>query len=333
MRQALIRKFCKQVNGALAQQQDRSGEIYTALKATLADDSLLSLLESLKRDFEAANHPSQFVNQRIMTPGTQLDQCYELLSMALGEDILDPKDAYAGPLLAERPPGVPLDYTMIGRFWSVSGLQQYSPNGTLMKYHFDPLTVTNSVAAVVTGNYIALEKHPGLGIGGIGQAASRPGMRGQGHGKFVVEAFEAEMSRIAAASGQQLCLMVLEAEEASRPFWAGRGYRYPIGTRYKQPPIDYDRVTGKPLFPAVPELLMVKPIGDDTDEAVDRALLIDAVHSLYNKWYMFDYIPEKARPEAEAYVFGTLFRDFLDSLPPGDGPVPLVLPPIERGTS
>jgi hypothetical protein len=100
-----------------------------------------------------------------------------------------------------------------------------------------------------------------------------------------------------------------------------------MGTRYMQPPIDYDRVSGKPLFPAVPELLMVKPLGNSMGNSIDRELLIDAVYSLYKKWYIFDYIPEKARPEAEAYVFGTLFKDFLDSLPPGDGHVPLVLPP------
>jgi hypothetical protein len=198
-----------------------------------------------------------------------------------------------------------------------------------VQYQYDPLTVTTSVAAVVTGNYIPLETHGGFGIGGIGQAATRPGLRGQGHGGLVVEAFEAEMRQIAAASSQQLPLIVLEAEEASRPFWAGLGYRYPIGTRYKQPPIDYDRESGKPLFPAVPELLMVKPLGAWAGDEVDRELLIDAVHSLYNKWYLFDYIPEKARPEVEAYVFGSLFQDFLNSLPPGGGPVPLVLPPIE----
>ena len=72
---------------------------------------------------------------------------------------------------------------------------------------------------------------------------------------------------------------------------------------------------------------MVKPLGDFAGDSIDRDLLIDAVHCLYNKWYMFDYIPEQAKPEAEAYVFGTLFKDFVDSLPPGDGPVPLVLPP------
>jgi hypothetical protein len=327
MKQALIQNFCTQVNEALAQKQDLSTEIYKALKMTIVDDSLLSMLDSLKRDFDAANYPNQFVNLRITTPNIQLNQCYELLSAALGEDILDPKETYMRLLLTDRSPGEPLDYLMVGRFWSVSGLQQYSPDGTLTKYHFDPLTVTKSVAAVVTGDYISLEKHKGLGIGGLGQAASRSGMRGQGHGKFAVEAFEAEMIHIAAAHEQQLCMMILEAEMTSRRFWAGRGYRYPIGTRYMQPPIDYDRVSGRPLFPAVPEMLMVKPLGSSMGSSIDRELLIDAVHSLYNKWYLFDYIPHKARPEAEAYVFGTLFKNFLDSLPLGDGPVPLVLPP------
>jgi hypothetical protein len=327
MKQTLIQNFCAQVNEALTQNKDHSVEIYEALKATITDDALLSILDSLKRNFDAANHPNQFVNLRITTPDTQFDQCYELLSATLGEEILNPKEYYARLLLAERPPGEPLDCVIVGRFWSVSGPQQYSSDGMLIKYHFDLLTVANSIAAAVAGDYIPLEKHKELGIGGLGQAASRPGMRGQGHGKSVVEAFEAEMTQIAAAHGQQLCMMILEAEPASRRFWAGCGYRYPMGTRYMQPPIDYDRVSGKPLFPAVPELLMVKPLGNSMGNSIDRELLIDAVYSLYKKWYIFDYIPEKARPEAEAYVFGTLFKDFLDSLPPGDGHVPLVLPP------
>ena len=324
MSDALIQKFTALVNEGLANNENRADAVYTALRSETEDAELLDLL---KQTFEAAYRPPSFNNVRITEPGMLLDQAYALLSAVMDADILDPKAAFSKPMLAALEHGTILDYAMVGRFWSVAGLQRYRPDGTLAEFSYDPLAITSSVAAVVTGDYIPLETHVGLGIGGVGQAVSRVGMRGQRHGKYTSEAFESEMSSIAMQHGQQLRLMILEAEPTARSFWAHLGYRYPENTRYMQPPIDYDRVSGDALYPAVPELLMVKPMNGASTTEIERDLLIDAVRSMYRKWYVFDYVPESARERVEQYVFGTLFQDFIDSLPPGSDPIRLVDPP------
>jgi hypothetical protein len=248
-----------------------------------------------------------FENVRITGAGERFDQCYALLSTELGPEVLEPKKSLEEKLMAQARPGAEQNYVIIGRLGS--GSDRVHPP-----------------AAVVSGEYMPLENHPGSGMGAIGQAVTRAALRGKGHGSSAMASFEAEVTAAAVARGEKVQLMILESKLQARDYWHRRGYRYPLGTDYWQPPMDYDKVTGKPLYPAMPELLMVKLSGAPNVTQIDRGLLVDAVGTLYHVWYLPEHIPEAAWPEVGANI-KALFERFAGSLPPGDGPVPLGGPP------
>jgi GNAT superfamily N-acetyltransferase len=248
-----------------------------------------------------------FENVRITRTGGRFHQCYALLSEELGPEVLEPKKSLEEKLIAQSIPGAEQNYVMIGRFGSASDS-------------------VHPPAAVVSGEYMPLENHPGSGMGAVGQAVTHQALRGQGHGTSAVALFEAAIAAAAAARGEKLQLMILESKSQARNYWVQRGYRYPLGTEYTQPPMDYDKETGIPLYPAMPELLMVKVLGAPNATEVERSLLVDAVRTLYHVWYIPDQIPDAARPEVEENI-QTLFEQFLASLPTGDGPIPLGAPP------
>jgi hypothetical protein len=325
---ALIEKFCDAVNAGLQQHENRADSVYAELKRDVEDDQdLLDILDDLREVFTAAYQPQQFETTRIMELGLHFDQCYALLSAILDADILDPKEAFAQAITADLEPGEVNTYALIGRFWTVSGTQTYDVGGQLVHFTYDPLTTTTSVAAAITGDYIPLNKTPGAGIGAVGQAASRAAMRGSGHGKHVSDAFEAEMKQIASARGEELKLLILESEAGAREFWSRRGYRWPSGVRYVQPPIEFDLTTGEPLLKPVPELLMVKPVADSQE--IDRHLLVDAVESMYRQWYLPEAESDAASARIESLVMGDLFGEFLASLPPEGEPIRLEMPPLQ----
>ena len=248
-----------------------------------------------------------FENVRITRTGGRFDQCYALLSEELGPEVLEPKKSLEEKLMAQSLPGAEQNYVMIGRFGSASD-------------SVDPL------AAVVSGEYMPLVNRPGSGMGAVGQAVTHQALRGKGHGTSALVLFEAAIAAAAAARGEKLQMMILESKSQARNYWYQRGYCYPLGTEYWQPPVDYDKETGKPLYPAMPELLMVNVYGAANATSIDRSLLIDAVRTLYHVWYMPDQIPVAARPEVEQNI-QALFERFLESLPPDDSPVPLSAPP------
>ena len=322
---AIIKAFCDTVNAGLPKQENRAAQIYADLKQQIGDDQdLLEILDDLQATFTAAFRPEQFSNMRIMEPGLPFDQCYALLSAILDPDVLDSKEALEEALTAETDGGGPNTYILIGRFWTVPGTQVYTADGLLAHFTYDPMTLTTSVVAAISGDYIPLRETPEAGMGAVGQAASRAATRGSGHGKFVTEAFEAEMLQIASARGETLKLMILEAEAGAREFWARRGYRWPAGVEYIQPPIRFDEATGEALSEAKPELLMIK-VPDA--EVIDRPLLIDAVRSMYRQWYLPETVSESASTQIESLVMGELFAQFLNSLPSSDEPIRLKTPP------
>jgi hypothetical protein len=328
--EALIEQFCAGVNSGLERSEDCSPQVYDQLKAEVGEDEeLVELLDDLRGQFRGAFEPTEFTNRRILKPGLDFDRCYALLRQSLGVDVVDPKEAFAGAL--SRDPFAPDDpaYALVARFWKTPGLQQYSKDGQLVRFNHDPLTVMESIVAVCSGDYMNIKNRPGSGMGAVGQAAARQAKRGAGHGWSVAAFFEEEMARLAAERGERLTLMILEAEPGARKFWARQGYRWPRGTQYMQPPLEYDE-TGEPAFPAVPELLMVKVMGQPEATHIDRELLVDALRTLYHNWYIIIArdLPEAARKRVDELVFGKLFTDFMNTLPTDGTKVELVQPPI-----
>ncbi len=325
----IIEQFCDAVNAGLKQQENYVDKVYNELKQSTEDDEdLLEVLHDLLQTFTAAYQPEQFETSRILELGLPFDQCYALLNAIFSPDILESKEVFAQALTDPSSSGASNTYTLIGRFWTVSGTQIYDLSGQLVHFTYDPLTITTSVAATISADYILLNATPHSGIGAVGQVASRATMRGQGHGKQIVDVFETEMQRIAAARKEELKLLILEAEAGAREFWASRGYRWPAGVRYVQPPIRFNLVTGEPLAKPVPELLMVKPLVNGNDQEIDRQLLIDAVQSMYRQWYLPEADSDAASARIESLVMGKLFSEFIASLPPDDAPIRLELPPV-----
>ncbi len=229
-------------------------------------------------------------------------------------------------------PGNTYPFVMMGRLWRASGPQEYDLAGRLVRFAFDPLTVTESIVSSISGHYMSLQPvgRSKQSIGAIGNLVTREQFRGgQGHGTELIQAFEQESARIAAGRGERLELYVLEAQEESQGFWYKRGYRWPSGTRYAQPPLEFDPTTGERLHNEVPETLMVKIPGKPDTTSVDARLLTDAVRIMYLNWCLAETktYPVVAARRAEEYVMGKVLGEFRDSLPARGASVPLVTPP------
>jgi hypothetical protein len=330
----LIERFCEIVNKGLAQGKECDKEAYEQLLTMLSENDQCSLLDQLAQNYCLAQEPTNFSNLRIGKPDERFEQCYELLHMTFDEDVLDPKSTFAANLALYEKEQHPTPPIIVGRFWQVSGPQQYDPTGQLKSFGFDPLTITNSVAGVISGNYMSMVPalRQNASMGAIGHLATRRHLRrGGGHGTALLQAFEQEVSALAAARGETLQVILLEAETDSWQFWAKRGYRWPAGSRYCQPPLEFDPVTGERFHDEVPELLMVKLCQDPLATHIDTKLLLDAVHTMYQNWC----VPEttlatftaEAAQRATDYVFGKVFAEFEASLPPNGEPVALVKPP------
>lgn len=335
-RAEVIQRFCEIVNNGLSQGKDVGKVAYEQLTSTISEPGEKSLLDQLYQNYCRAQEPDNFFNLRIREPDERFEQCYELMRLTFDEAEREPRERYADllKLPEEEYLSHPSPPVMIGRFWHVSGPQQYDDSGQLKDFGFDPLVVTDSIMGVISGNYMSM--HPSHrqkeGMGAIGHIATRSHFRhGKGHGSILLHAFEQEVEAIANARGEKLQLILLEAEEQSWWFWAKQGYRWPAGSRYFQPPLEFDPLTGERLHNEVPELLMVKIWNDPSASQIDSKLLIDAVHTMYQNWCLAKIVTysfsKEAIQRATDYVMGKIFTDFLASLPPGGAPVPLQKPP------
>ncbi len=331
-RTELIHQFCDIVNHGLSQGHDFGKVAYEQLITAISDRSDKSLLDQLYQSYCLALEPHNFFNVRVQEPNERFEQCYELIRISFDEAERDPRENFLEGGVRLKNEHQPSSSIMIGRFWHALGLQQYDPSGQLKEFAFNPLVVTDSIMSVISGTYMSLQgshrEHEG--IGAIGHIATRTHFRrGKGHGTVLVEAFEREVETTATARGDKLRLILLEAEPASKGFWVKQGYRWAAGTRYSQPPLEFDPVTGERFHDEVPEYLMVKVWNEPAPTHIDAQLLADAVHTMYQNWCLAKiatYTPEAAR-HAAAYVFGKVFVEFVDSLPPGGEPVPLQDPP------
>ncbi len=325
---SLTQRFCDSVNDGLSKGEDRGKAAYEQLIATTDEPDEKSLLDQLYQNYCQALQPRSFFNLKITQADERFEQVYELLRVTFDEAELDPKKVYLQAfesLMKEHATSLPV---MVGRFWHALGTQQYDISGQLQKFAFNPLVVTDSIVGVSSGTYMSMELTQRMheSFGAIGHLVTRSHFRrGQGHGTSVLDAFEQAVEMIATERGDKLQLILLEAQADSRGFWAREGYRWPAGSRYAQPPLEFDPITGERFHDEVPEFLMVKIWNDPGATHIDSQLLTDAVRIMYQNWCLEQiatYTPEAAK-RASDYVFGKVFAEFVASLPPGGAPVPL----------
>ena len=330
----VVSQFCAHVNELLRSGQYAASAISEQAAPAGASGDEQALLDALRAAYGQALHPTDFVTRHIRRPDETFEQCYELLRLTFQPAELGPREGYVRRLAAQArvaPAREQTPFVMIGRFWRVLGLQRYDAAGRLVRFGFDPLMATEQIASVIDGNYMTMlpPAGPSIGMGAIGHLATREALRRKGgHGGTLVAAFEREIAALAAARGETTGLIVLEAERDAMAFWARQGYRWPVGARYVQPPLDFDPATGARVYDEVPELLMVKDPRDPTATAVDGQLLRQAVRTLYEHWfvgYVRDF-PPAAAARAEQDVWD-LYAAFEASLPDGEATVPLGEPP------
>lgn len=332
-------RFCRAVNDRLEHEQQEQGadladaaDVARAEAAPGSDDS--ALLDRLAETARNAIQPREFYDVRALRPDLVFDLCDTLLRETFDPAEYEPKERFARMVERLGDPGNTWPIVLMGRFWRVSGPQEYDVAGRLVRFGFDPLAVTESIVASVSGHYMSLQPvgRAGEAIGALGNIATRMRFRGgQGHGTALTEAFEREMVRIARERGETVRLCILESQDDSQGFWYKRGYRWPQGTRYAQPPLEFDPRTGERLHDEVPETLMVKLAGAGGPDAavVDAELLTAAVRIMYLNWCLAETrkFPPAAAKRAEEYVLGKVLGEFRASLPPGGQPVALVKPP------
>ncbi|HEX6798912.1 MAG TPA: hypothetical protein VF116_14475 [Ktedonobacterales bacterium] len=330
-----VERFCRAVNDRLARgPQEQGAEIAGVVRAEVAQHAgEPALLDRLEEAARQAIQPRAFYDVRAMRPDLIFEQCDTLLRENFEPDVLDPKERMVLMLERLADPTHTFPIVLMGRFWRASGPQEYDAAGHLTRFGFDPLAVTESIAASISAHYMSLQPvgRPGEAIGAIGNIVTRARFRGgQGHGTALTEAFERETVRIAQERGETVRLYILESEEDSQGFWHKRGYRWPLGTRYAQPPLEFDPQTGERLYDEVPETLMVKMAGQPDAIEVDAELLTAAVRIMYLDWCLAETktYPLAARKRAEEYVLGKVLGEFRASLPPDGQPVPLVKPPL-----
>jgi hypothetical protein len=336
----LVAQFVTRVNDALDSGQFDVAPIYQAMLAQAATEDERAPLDEVYQNFREAAHPTEFTTRCIEGPGPDFETCYELLRQTFQPDVLSPRAGYVRHFVARERTTIaeqPVPLVMLGRFWRVSGLQRYDAAGRLVRFDHDSLAVTEHMASVISGQYMSLltqltQAGRGLAIAAVGHLATRAALRrGGGHGRALVAAFEREIAALAAARGETDCLIVLEAEHDAMTFWAKQGYRWPLGSRYAQPPLEFDPASGERLYDEAPELFMVKDPRHPAATSVPASLLRDTVQTLYDNWCLAQartFAPHAATRAAE-YV-GKVYAAFDASLPPGDVAVPLIDPPQER---
>lgn len=330
-RQALIELFSDLVNQGLAQGEDRGKASYEQLRGQIPEENT-ALLEHLYENYQQAYQPTEFITREVDDVDAQFEEWYELQRITFDPSVLSARENYAEGFRHRNAIAAPRPRTAVRlcRSFRVSGAHRYDADGKLVKFQFDPLVVVESAVCIISGGYMDLRSvgRPQDASAGIGHMATRVHFRRQGHAKAVVQQFEKEIAAIAESNEQTLKIMLLEAEVGSRSFWASCGYRYPAGSRYYQPPIDFNLDTGERLFDEVPELLMGKVFQSATPESMDKALLLDAVRVLYQRWYAGEGNNPEATQKIQDYVFGKLFEDFVSSLSSETEQIPLAMPPL-----
>lgn len=170
----------------------------------------------------------------------------------------------------------------------------------------------SQVISLIAGCYLALShpKYQNVGIGFIEYLVTNPIYRHLGHASSMLSAFELEMMRIADSRKERLSIILGEVEANFVDFKKKRGYYQLKGSTYAQPPIKYDVITGVPLSPKLPKILMIKSwIGE-----IETDLLLDAVRVIFAKRYVPNEADERSAHKVMDYIDKNVYAPFCASL-------------------
>ena len=171
---------------------------------------------------------------------------------------------------------------------------------------------SDSVISLIAGCYLRLDtaEFDGQGIGFIEYLVTRRAFRQHGYAGSLLSRFEYEMQQIAASRGERLRLILGEVEPELMPFKRKRGYRWPMGSHYAQPPVAFDPLTGVPLTAEVPKRIMVQSWG----MPIHSRLLSSAVEVVFRERYLPRDFERQAALNAETYIMERIYAPFVASL-------------------
>jgi hypothetical protein len=170
----------------------------------------------------------------------------------------------------------------------------------------------SQVISLIAGCYLGLSNlnYQNVGIGFIEYLVTNPIYRNLGYASSMLSAFELEMNRIAVSRKKRLSIIAGEVEPDFVAFKQKRGYHQLTGSIYAQPPIQYDVITGRPLSPKLPKILMIKSwIGE-----VETDLLLDAVRVIFAKRYVPKKVNERTAFKVMDYINKNVYAPFSASL-------------------
>jgi hypothetical protein len=224
----------------------------------------------------------------VVQRGPLLDVSYNLLERVFDPSVIDPIEFYYEELAGqEGADSVPIF------------LAAYFQDGA------DKL-----VAGFNSSTLMRLQRHPDVFMLAVGNVATSPRLKEAGFRGVGTTLLNAAVEMTAAKAqelGGRLRFSITEAEPASLGFWRKRGFRWPKGIRYLQPPLDFHD-DGSPVYPEVAETLLVAPC--DEMQSIDPAVLRDAITTIYENWslklHRATLAPEAMR-KAEAYVMTNVF--------------------------
>jgi hypothetical protein len=170
----------------------------------------------------------------------------------------------------------------------------------------------NPIASLIVGCYLSIRniEPTNRGIGFIEYLVTASAFRQRGYASSLLNAFEEEMLRLASLRKEQLCLIMGEVEPDLVDFKVKRGYHQPRGSKYVQPPISYDQMTGLPLSAELPKLLMVK----SWTGSVDVRLLLHAVRIIFEKRYVPKNMDKQSKHKVNDFIYEHVYAPFSASL-------------------
>jgi GNAT superfamily N-acetyltransferase len=136
------------------------------------------------------------------------------------------------------------------------------------------------VCAAAIGSLIPLSDDRVLGA--VGHALVDQRLRGKGAGRLLNTFLEERVAHYAVQQGLSLEAFVLESEAEARFFWGRVGYRWPVGCRYRQPPLRYT-AAGVPDLPSIPLLFMLRHPDHDTE--ISGTLAREYLRAMMECWF------------------------------------------------
>lgn len=223
---------------------------------------------------------SFFITRPLTLPHAEFDSCYRLMQATFPADELVDRAEYVHLLQCPSQIQHPHWFAMLAR-WEQSHL-----------------------VGMVAGSYMSLNGDPAVSIGMIEYLAVALGYQHEGHGKALLDAFEALMHHYARQRGETLTWIVGEVEDDLLPFKFHLGYRLPENLRYVQPPIEFDR-EGNPCYAPVAKHLVMKSMMTNPTRTIAPDMLCNVIQTIY-RWR---YVPLLGDESARVYAANFIQRD------------------------